>query len=195
MKEIVRSVKPYWFFLICEGIKTAELGKDKPKADNWNKAVNLYCSKDKKSFERIPKEFKEKYRKYLGKIGARFICNKIEDFSKHIINTTNRYELQTMHDIYTKTCVTYNEICDYLNKREEYKPFYIWHISNLEIYHEPRELSEFKTFCKDFYNGNHCDECKYFIDGRGYEYDESDCGCNGLKPIERPPQSWCYVEV
>ena len=71
---------------------------------------------------------------------------------------------------------------------------FAWHISDLVIYEKPKELDEFKMFCKSYYDGDKCDDCKYFIDGRGYEFDESDCGCNGAKPIERPPQSWMFVE-
>lgn len=182
MKEIVRSIKPYWFFLICEGIKKAELGKDKPKDPDWNRVVNLYCSKDKKSFDRIPKEFKEKYRNYLGKIGARFICDRLEDFSKSIINTVNCYELQTMHDIYTKTCVTQDELCKYLNEREENKPFYIWNVSKLTVHNKPIELY-------NFFNYNKYKVCKEL---NCFSGDCWRCANNAI--MTRPPQSWCYVE-
>lgn len=81
MKSILRRIKPYWFYLICEGIKKIEVGKDYPKnkewQEEWNRGVELYCSKDMRSFNRIPKEHREKYRKYLGKVGARFVCDKV----------------------------------------------------------------------------------------------------------------------
>lgn len=33
-----------------------------------------------------------------------------------------------------------------------------------------------------------------YDDPNAYDtYWRSDCGCNGTKPLERPPQSWCYV--
>lgn len=87
-------------------------------------------------------------------------------------------------------CVPIKELIKYANGGVIYANV----IENIVEYDKPKELSEFKTFCKNYYDGN-CTDCKYFIDGRGYEYDESDCGCNGSKPIERPPQSWCYVKV
>lgn len=183
MREVTRSVKPYWFFLICEGIKTVEVGKDKPKAEDWNKIVNLYCSKDKKSFERIPKEFQEKYRKYLGKVGARFLCNNIRDFSNRIINTHNRYELQTVHEILANSRLTHSELCEYLNEREDLEPFYLWHISDLVIYDKPRELYDFLNYNKHLA----CISKNCF---------SGDCwGCHNNAIMIRPPQSWCYVDV
>ena len=46
---------------------------------------------------------------------------------------------------------------------------YGWHISNLKIYDDPKQLSEFKGVRKTKF---------------------------GYAPVEikRPPQSWCYVE-
>lgn len=64
-------------------------------------------------------------------------------------------------------------------------------------------------FCKDGYGScavkdkekeyPYNDKCMYFdcpsVGGEscGYE-DYAYCNCNGLKPITRPPQSWCYDE-
>lgn len=67
-------------------------------------------------------------------------------------------------------------------------------ISNLVIYDKPKELSEFATFCEGL-KPYQCDKCEY-------SYTESNesigtyhgCGCDNLKPLKRPPQSWCYVE-
>jgi hypothetical protein len=101
------------------------------------------------------------------------------------------YITPEMVSIGMASCLTEKEFVDYVGNNFAYG----WHITDLVIYDEPKELGEFKTSCKEWQKGfPNCDGCKYFIDGRGYEYDESDCGCDGLKPIERPPQSWCYVE-
>lgn len=58
MQSVLRSIKPYWLYLILIGKKTVEVGKDFPKSASWNREVYLYCSKDRKSFNRIPKEDK-----------------------------------------------------------------------------------------------------------------------------------------
>ena len=188
MKSVLASLKPYYYYLVGEGIKKIEVRKSQPKADDWNKETYFYMSKDEKSFAMIPKEFQEKYRKHFGKVGLRFVCDRIEKFEEHIEQGGLYYTLD--NDFNEKAQLDNWELHDY----GKGKPLYAWHISDLVIYDEPKELSEFKTFCKSYYEGDNCDDCKYFIDCRGYEYDESDCACNGLKPIERPPQSWQFVE-
>lgn len=59
MKSVLRSIKPYYLYLIITGRKTVELGKDFPVSPEWDRKVELYCSKDKKSFKRIPEEDRE----------------------------------------------------------------------------------------------------------------------------------------
>ena len=58
---------------------------------------------------------------------------------------------------------------------------YGWHISDLKIYDEPRELSEFGRI-------RDCEKCD--------ETRASACNrCIFDREIKHPPQSWCYVEV
>lgn len=72
-------------------------------------------------------------------------------------------------DVEQKACISYREICDYFygkNYDNTVRIGYGWHISNLKIYDKPKELSEFFT----------------------------PMGKRPSYMIERPPQSWCYVE-
>lgn len=63
MKSVLISIQPYWVFLIIARLmgwdipqeKTIEVRKDFPKDPAWNKRVHIYCSKNKESFDRIPK--------------------------------------------------------------------------------------------------------------------------------------------
>lgn len=79
------------------------------------------------------------------------------------------------------------------------KKAYAWHISDLEIYDTPKELSEFLT--EGDCTCENCRKCIYFDRGNGYNV-EDDCLLpyeyletgKTLKPLFRPPQSWCYVE-
>ncbi len=88
-------------------------------------------------------------------------------------------------------CVPLEDLKKYATKDFIYANY----IGEVKRYDKPKELREFKTECKEWDKENpNCDNCKYFIDCRCYEYDESDCACDGIKPVERPPQSWCYVE-
>ena len=83
----------------------------------------------------------------------------------------------------------YNYLCSGKNKDG-----WALRIDKLKIYDEPKELSEFGTFC-DGVNGKiGCKGCEYY----DFENTESGsletCCCNNLRPLKRPPQSWCYVE-
>ena len=76
--KVLASLKPYYYYLIGEKIKTLEIRKSDLK--NLPQDVLFYMSKDEKSFAKIPKEFQEKYRKHFGKVGIEFICDNVERF-------------------------------------------------------------------------------------------------------------------
>ena len=216
MKSVLISIKPKWCELIANGKKTVEVRKTRPKIDVPFKCY-IYCTKAKDYFSigggiyvandelyRLPTgevkfgdtfelegDWRGQYNEnnFLnGKVIGEFVCDRIDEIGyspemhgKYVSNIENLHEA---------SCVNFEEMFDYIADGFGYA----WHISNLVIYDKPKELSEFKRWCEDYYDCYHCDSCKYFIDGRGYEYDESDCACNGMKPIERPFQSWGYVE-
>lgn len=192
MKSVLRSIKPYWFYLIYEGKKTIEVGKDYPKADDWNRTIELYCSKDMKSFNRIPKEYQEKYRKYLGKAGARFICGKVDEY---IYDYCDGVDIDD--DTMLETAIDREDI----NVYAKGKTIYGWHISDLKIYDKPKELYELYRPCSDKYQ--YCELCKYgsivlssdeeeYALYHGGNYDTYDTVCHNI--VTCPPQSWCYVE-
>lgn len=85
-------------------------------------------------------------------------------------------------------CDEIDPICslDNYNSKNEY--LYAWHISNLIIYDEPKELYEFEKPCP---YDEECVLCKYYRNGGIYappycDWDEFE--------LTRPPQSWYYVE-
>lgn len=178
MKVVLRSIKPYWFYLICEGLKAIEVGKTAPKADDWNKSVELYCSKDMRSFNRIPKEYQDKYRHFLGKIGAQFVCDRVNEYT--FSNLEAEYRINDI-DI-AKTCLNHPELIEY----GKGKSLYGWHISELKIYDKPKELGEFRKagfmteeeWLYALYPNTHC---HYQAWAKRFE-------------LTRPPQSWCFVE-
>ena len=85
------------------------------------------------------------------------------------------------------------KLIEYANGRA----LYGWHISDLVIYDEPKELSEF-TKEGDCDAGPKCKKCPYFEKGNEAAGLEDDCvapfDTTEHIPIIRPPQSWCYVE-
>nr|DAG51320.1 MAG TPA: helix-turn-helix domain-containing protein [Bacteriophage sp.] len=190
MKAVLRSIKPYWLYLILTGKKTIEVGKSCPKSKDWNKVVEMYCSKDIRSFNRIPEKDREWMHKYLGKVAGLFVCDDITkivtwqrtwfDILQHPIGTTTEYGI--WNDDFKQMCLTWKEINDYGKK----KPLYGWHISQLKIYDKPKELKEFGRKC-DYASEIHCRDCLILGDW------DNCCGVM-CKPLTRPPQSWCYVQ-
>ena len=188
MRKVLASLKPYYYYLVGEGIKKIEVRKGMPKASDWDNGVLFYMSKDEKSFAKIPKEFQEKYRKHFGKVGMQFICDKVDKiiplqqtYYNYIglsIATITEYGI--WNDDLPQMCLTKKEINDY----GKGKTLYGWHISDLKIYDKPRELSEFSRPCS--YSGL-CFSCK-----RASFKKDGNLLCN--TKITRPPQSWMHVE-
>jgi hypothetical protein len=79
-------------------------------------------------------------------------------------------------------CLTPKEIDEYQGDKAI---LYGWHITDLVVYDEPRELSEFKHEC----NG----ECERTRNGKRCNHLEIDgIGCDCLIPITKAPQSWQF---
>ena len=163
MKDLMASLKPYYYYLIGEGIKKWEVRKNAPKAEDWSRKVNFYMSKDEKSFAKIPKEFQEKYRKHFGKVGLRVIVDWIDiiecDSNSHLYFSLNG------------TCLSQEEIRDYCNGQD----LSAWHIYDKLILDKPKELSEFRSYNVSTY----IDE-EFGLPMPTHE-------------IKRPFQSWGYV--
>ena len=179
--KVLASLKPYYYYLIGEKIKTLEIRKSDLK--NLPQDILFYMSKDEKSFEKIPKEFQEKYRKHFGKVGIEFTCDKsicLDYYPQDYTGMPGKFSEM----ICKESCLSYNEIMAY--KKE--KLAYGWQISNLKVYGEPKELSEFYRPCS--YKGI-CYSCNRFRPN-GTSNDKPNDFCDGA--ITRPPQSYMFVE-
>lgn len=165
MKSVLRSVKPYWFYLICEGKKKVEVCKTEPLSKEWDRIVYLYCSKDMRSFNRIPEEYREKYRKYLGTVGAYFYCYGIMDISSDYAPVGS--------------CLTSEELMQY----GKGKTLSGLCFRKINVFKKPRGLSDFKTPDKPYHKIIEREGSLMFMDG--YESGKS---------LKRAPSSWCYVE-
>lgn len=190
MSAVLTSIQPYYVFLIIARLmgwdipqeKTVEARKDFPKDTAWNKRVHIYCSKNKKSFNRIPKQYQPLMGKLLGKVIGEFVCDRIETITIPSIDLDRQCG---------QSCLSVSEMLDYIQtpntRRYDDKPLYGWHISDLKIYDKPRELGEFKKlgymteeqWLYALYPNTHC---HYEAWAKQFE-------------ITRPPQSWCYVDV
>lgn len=125
---------------------------------------------------------------WQGKVIGEYVCNKIDKMS-HCGNCRNDIKLRLLDEYFcakdlvweylNKCRLSFADLVEYSNGGN----IYGWHISDLKIYDNPKELSEFKKINRDCYYSDlgfaipKCDDCR-----------NKDCF------VQRPPQSWCYVE-
>lgn len=209
MKDILLSIKPYYYYLTAEGLKTVEIRKDYPKAADWSGTAHYYMSKDKKSFARIPKEFQEKYRAHFGKIGLRvqFDKNNFSLYESEFVNINTHEAIKEIkfdddgdcycrtiaengeeNDLCRRACLSWEEMRSYIGRG--FHEFYAWHTAEVKALDRPRELGEFRKPCDWNYD---CCTCKRAV----YELTKAEArlfyGCDN--EITRPPLSWQYVEA
>ena len=167
VKAVMISIRPKWCEKIANGEKTIEVRKTRPKLETPFK-VYIYCTSGRPDLN-IPISPERLMQDYLdtgsmqslncplgnGKVIGEFTCDRI-------------YELAPLNhapnDVEKQACLTREEIVNYLKGTG-----YGWHISDLLIYDQPRELSEFTGLRNTRFGAA--------------PYD-----------IKRAPQSWCYVE-
>lgn len=216
--KILISIQPQHLANILNGIKILELRKSMPKCDLPCEAI-FYCTKDKNNILAGTPTVKKSWKcwnrkdwnkqekkdvglgKYNGKVVAKFTLKQIDRLEYRHINLfhTNQYVPTSENPDYEwekHSCVDYGKIVEY----GKGAPLFAWHIDDLIIYDEPKELSNFQKdldcdnypcnkgkFCEhDYYDYSEgCKACEIDFDGSHCIY----------KQLKRPPQSWCYVEV
>lgn len=198
-KAVLISIRPKWCEKIISGEKTIEVRKNRPKLETPFKAY-IYCTTGRPDLN-IPISQERLMQDYLntgsmkslncphgnGKVIGEFTCDRIYNIDKDGVDfiftpTPNGYAVYKKAA--EKRCglcaaMTDDELHSYLGHFQGFG----WHISDLKIYDTPRKLSEFKGLCKV---ESDCCACPH------YNYSKMDC--DG-RTINRPPQSWCYVEV
>lgn len=173
-KAVLISVKPKWCELIANGEKTIEVRKTKPKLKPPFKCY-IYCTKSTLSDQLWVLSKNERKGNFglsaicanlnatagicrgNGKVIGEFVCDGIETLhSNAVVNAPA---------LYSQSCLTREEFFKYAAD----DTVYFWHISKLETYDVPKELSNFTGLRETRF---------------------------GAEPVEivRPPQSWCYVE-
>ncbi len=194
MKSVLISIQPKWCELIARGKKTVEVRKTKPKLETPFK-VYIYETQGRYEDLRDCRTFK--FWDIRQKVIGEFVCDRIYEIGYDYFYPCG-YEVSmgeiSRKELYEKSCLSFNQMDNYLNMELGYG----WHISNLVIYDKPRELGEFVVE-GDCLNGD-CKKCKWFDGGNDYNV-EADCLLpydfhfkKAVKPLFRPPQSWCYVE-
>lgn len=190
MKAVMMSIQPKWCELIASGKKTIEVRKTRPKLETPFK-VYIYCTKGKeilavsrysdKSVFLWDKSDVDNYNSDMirnGKVIGEFVCD------TYIVDKTFGYDPL----MYAAACMSESDVAWYCTN----KKMYGWHIFDVVIYDEPKELSEFFVYC------DRCDKrpiaCEFAYEESNENGYYSECKCDFKRPIKRPPQSWCYVE-
>ena len=196
MKSVFLSIQPKWCELIASGEKTVEIRKTKPKLKIPFKCY-IYETKGKTDTPFMDEDGHIDFHG-RGQVIGEFICDEIKwhGNSAYVI----REECIKALD---GSCLTEEEFHNYMgyppinpyqDPKEVLKKyeFYGWHISDLVIYENAKELSEFFVYCE------RCDKrpiaCEYRYEESNESGHYSECMCDFKRPIKRPPQSWCYVE-
>lgn len=144
------SIRPQYCGKILNKDKILEIRKSIPKCDLPCK-VYIYCTKEKSYLDKLVQNHNgyyytvrelveydaDDYGLYYniagenGLVVAEFTLNKVEEIKENAI-----YDGYVMG---RDACLSANELHNYTKG----KGFYAWHIDNLKIYDEPKELSEF----------------------------------------------------
>lgn len=199
MKAILISIKPQYCELISAGKKTIEVRKSKPSIPTPFK-VYIYCTKQKQRFS-IGKHIYAFADNLYVADGVIKCGDGFEDILVNITNLLNGKIIGEYICDYITSDFLISDTCISVEDLERYsgnKAIYGWHISDLVIYDEPKELYDFIKPCTDPYQ--YCQGCKhghinYPSDVETYE-DLSGCCFDTvcLNRIRKAPQSWCYVE-
>ena len=186
MKSVLISIQSYYVFLIIARLmgwsiplhKEVEVRKDFPQDKEWNRTVYIYCSKNRKSFNRIPAQYQPFMAKLLGKVIGEFVCDRLDKFTPCAVRLVGLDYNICVSDFFA-TCLTEKELNEYGNG----KTLYGLHITDLKIYDKPKELGEFRKPTP-----SKCSLQKYTTDNT------KPCAICGSCTIKRPFQSWGYVE-
>lgn len=174
MKAVLISIQPKWVAKIANGEKTIEVRKTAPKCEEPFKCY-IYCTFPKKPAYTLWLNRRTK-NKFLadGKVIGEFVCDKVFLLHPYTYDGGNadreRRKLIQTFEGSSKENEILAATCLTQDEMFDYigagNYGYGWHISDLKIYDKPKELSEFFT----------------------------PMGKRPSYMVERPPQSWQYVE-
>lgn len=193
--KILISIKPNYCELIAKGKKTVELRKSVPKISVPFKCY-IYCTKDKnkhfwagKRYSYIDERSHNAFdKKGNGKVIGEFVCDYITEYEAEFHKGDDTY--QSIQEVWIDE--------DYPEDGKHYLTI----TANDED--EPNNCELCQKSCLSFTDiKNYIGEESFFETFFGWHisflkiYEEpkelNEFVCNGKK-INRPPQSWCYIE-
>lgn len=154
-KAVLLSIRPEWCEKILSGEKTVEIRKSCP-AHGTPFKVYIYCTKAQSKIGWLRIVPGKGWQRLDGTVIGEFVCDKIWELAPICL---------APDDVEEMACMDRDRIVRYLSKCRGWA----WHISDLKIYDQPRELWAFTGLQSIRF---------------------------GMRPVEvqRPPQSWRYVE-
>ena len=183
-KAVMLSIRPKWVEKIANGEKTIEVRKTQPKLETPFKCY-IYCTLPKYPHEDfIATDYPMPQFYGGGKVVGEFTCDQIIDaWWDYVPDAITREVTGGNLEALDGIGMTDKELFSYVGDSMRGQ-CYGWHITDLLIYDQPRELTEFWRACP---NSWYCESCAMYWENNGT------CGNESLY-IKRPPQSWCYVE-
>lgn len=202
MKSVLISTRPKWCGLIASGRKPIEVRKTRPKIETPFECY-IYETKARSDMPTFVDADGHVLYTGRGQVIGEFVCDCITPL--YNVCTDDWCLLRGgLHNIEKQlvgmACLTEGELHEYASGRY----CFAWHISKLQIYDKPRELSEFAVVDKKaILQCENREQAYYAFTDTGYIKNgfyckEKDDWCFGgckRKMLAHPPQSWCYVEV
>lgn len=190
-KAILISVNPKWVVKILNGEKTIEVRKKFPK--DYVGWVYIYCCKDiRNGLYWVDKWVCVNQKNCIpsfrnGKVVARFWCDKVDAYvnGRKWVGDAIGWGIENGYEhILPKCCLTDDEIWTYADDLS----FYAIHISKLEIFDRPRELSGFYKvgFNKEIAQA-------VYIQNKSMRNNRIELIESEYK-LTKAPQNWCYIE-
>ena len=214
-KAVLISIKPKWVEKIASGAKTVEVRRTAPQLSPPFKCY-IYCTRNARDLDKLWVLNEQRRQEYggltavcanlaerpnchycgNGKVIGEFVCDGIDEYS-YGYDYCDGVDIDD--DTILETAIDREDINIYANG----KTLFGWHISNLKIYDNPRELSEFAVADKEAIRQCEYREQSYyaFTDTgyikNGFYCKKKDDWCFGeckRKALTRPPQSYMFVE-
>lgn len=169
MKSVLISIRPEWCEKIANKVKSLEIRKTVPKLKPPFK-VYIYCTSGPPYLNSHNGYVYLEERDVLGYRGQglykRLNPGVIGEFVCDAI--ISHCEMANADIAERQGCIKREDLLAYANGGE----LFGWHISDLVIYEKPKKINKFVS--ASILNTN--------------------CFGQHLKLLDRPPQSWCYVE-
>lgn len=191
-KAVLLSIRPEWCEKILSGEKTVEIRKTRPKLEPPFKCY-IYCTlagSDSLFMDVLNRNVAAWNRggwpEKKGRVIGEFICDDIRRIGPEYCVVKEDIE-----SAIAGSCLTVPQVKDYAGWKPglsyaDLKDLYGWHISSFKLYKKPVKLKDFWAIQPCTHRGDCC-TCR--------RWDAEKLICRGEAfGIERPPQSWCYVE-